>query len=48
MYSLATVVSENGVTTAAKMPYKSADSYGRYLPKVSDGVELAVAASSCM
>ena len=29
-------------------PYESVDSYGRYLPKVSDGVELAAAASSCM
>ena len=25
-------------------PYELADSYGRYLPKVSDGVELAAAA----
>ena len=27
-------------------PYESAESYGRYLPKVSDGVELAGTASS--
>jgi hypothetical protein len=31
-----------------KSPYVSADSYGRYLAKVSDGAELAAAASSYM
>jgi hypothetical protein len=31
-----------------KSSYISADSYGRYLPTISGGVDLAVSASSCM
>ena len=42
LYSRAKLQSSDCLT------YMSADSYGRYLPEVSDGVELAAAASSCL